>query len=167
MNAATNTANQFTSTLATGTSPFAITSTTVNTNLNADLLDGLHSSSFPKIVASANLLAQTATVASVTTYTTPNDSTIHSFRVGVYTAVTAITAGTLTITVTFTDENNTAQTITYFPMGLTSAGLTTTGFTAFAPANIRCKDNTAITLVSTFVGVSTTYDVGGTIESLY
>jgi hypothetical protein len=37
---------QLTSTLATGTSPFAVTSTTVNTNLNADMLDGLHSSSF-------------------------------------------------------------------------------------------------------------------------
>ena len=37
---------QLTSTLATGTSPFAVTSTTVNTNLNADLLDGLHSASF-------------------------------------------------------------------------------------------------------------------------
>jgi len=37
---------QLTSTLATGTAPFAVTSTTVNTNLNADMLDGLHSSSF-------------------------------------------------------------------------------------------------------------------------
>lgn len=34
--------NQLTNSLATGTSPFAITSTTVNTNLNADLVDGIH-----------------------------------------------------------------------------------------------------------------------------
>lgn len=40
------TALQLTSTLAIGTSPFAITSTTVNTNLNADLLDGNHASAF-------------------------------------------------------------------------------------------------------------------------
>lgn len=33
---------QLASTLAIGTSPFSITSTTVNTNLNADLLDGQH-----------------------------------------------------------------------------------------------------------------------------
>lgn len=33
---------QISSTLATGTSPFNVTSTTVNTNLNADLLDGVH-----------------------------------------------------------------------------------------------------------------------------
>lgn len=44
------TANVFTQqqsiTIATGTAPFAITSTTVNTNLNADLLDGQHASAF-------------------------------------------------------------------------------------------------------------------------
>jgi len=37
---------QISSTLASGTAPFVITSTTVNTNLNADLLDGYHASSF-------------------------------------------------------------------------------------------------------------------------
>ena len=37
---------QITSTQATGTSPFSITSTTVNTNLNADLWDGYHFSDY-------------------------------------------------------------------------------------------------------------------------
>lgn len=37
---------QLVSTLAIGTSPFAVTSTTLNTNLNADLLDGSHASAF-------------------------------------------------------------------------------------------------------------------------
>lgn len=36
--------DQFTSTLATGTSPLKVTSTTVNTNLNADMVDGYHAS---------------------------------------------------------------------------------------------------------------------------
>lgn len=45
----TTTANQFTSTLATGTSPFAITSTTVNANLNADMVDGQHASAFATV----------------------------------------------------------------------------------------------------------------------
>lgn len=40
------TTGQITSSLATGTSPFNVTSTTVNTNLNADLLDGNHASAF-------------------------------------------------------------------------------------------------------------------------
>ncbi len=43
---AIRTDNQFISTIATGTAPLAVTSTTLNTNLNADLLDGLHASSF-------------------------------------------------------------------------------------------------------------------------
>ncbi|MEA5110361.1 hypothetical protein SDC9_36958 [bioreactor metagenome] len=37
---------QLTSTAPTGTAPFVIASTTLNTNLNADLLDGYHASSF-------------------------------------------------------------------------------------------------------------------------
>jgi len=39
-----NVTGQITSTLATGTAPLAVTSTTVNTNLNADTVDGLHAS---------------------------------------------------------------------------------------------------------------------------
>jgi len=41
---------QLTSTLAIGTSPFAVTSTTMNTNLNADLLDGNHASAFQTVL---------------------------------------------------------------------------------------------------------------------
>ncbi len=44
-----STAGQFISSLATGTKPLDVTSTTVCTNLNADLLDGLHSSSFLRL----------------------------------------------------------------------------------------------------------------------
>lgn len=40
------TVHQFISTLAIGTKPIDVTSTTVCTNLNADLLDGLHATSF-------------------------------------------------------------------------------------------------------------------------
>jgi ribosomal protein S6E (S10) len=51
--------NQFISTLAIGTSPFAVTSTTLNTNLNADLLDGLHATSFLSSAAgTANYVAK-------------------------------------------------------------------------------------------------------------
>lgn len=52
------TATQLTSTYPTASgSPFAITSTTVNTNLNADLLDGSHSSAFLTSVTAHNLLS--------------------------------------------------------------------------------------------------------------
>jgi len=43
--------NQIVSTLAIGTAPLAVTSTTVNTNLNADLLDGLHATAFALVGA--------------------------------------------------------------------------------------------------------------------
>lgn len=137
----------------------------VFTNGSQVLVSGAFS--LPQIVGSGDVTAQSAANTSVATYTTPNDSAVHSFRVGCYANITAISAGTLTQQVAFTDENNAAQTLTFFGMGLTSAGLTSTGFTGFAPMNIRCKSNTAITVKTTFTGVSITYDDGATIESLY
>ncbi|MFH2019602.1 MAG: site-specific integrase, partial [bacterium] len=47
----------FESDVATGTAPFTIASTTVNTNLNADLLDGYHASDFLGVGVSAWYLA--------------------------------------------------------------------------------------------------------------
>ena len=119
-----------------------------------------------RVVAFNDLLAQSATVSSVTSYTVPNDGNSHTLNIASYVDITAISAGTVTMTATFTDENSTSRTVTYFPMGLSSAGLTTTGFTAFTPATVRCKTNTAATLVATFTGVSITYDVGGVISQL-
>lgn len=49
---------RFTSTVATGTSPLTVTSTTAVTNLNADLLDGNHSSAFATAVHSHNELSR-------------------------------------------------------------------------------------------------------------
>lgn len=120
------------------------------------------------VVTSGDLTARTTAQSSVmSSYTTPNDATTRTFRVNAYAAITAISAGTLTVQVSFTDENNTVRTLSYFAMGLTSAGLTTTGFDSFPPAVIRCKANTAITLLTTFTGVSVTYDVGGFAELIY
>lgn len=56
---------RMTSTLATGTSPFVVTSTTVNTNLNADLLDGQHGSYYAVASGSGNYIQnQTASAQS-------------------------------------------------------------------------------------------------------
>lgn len=133
--------------------------------------DGSGNFSYKKtssIVTQGDLTAQSAAVTSVmTAYNTPNDSTIHTYRVNAYTAITAISAGTLTVQLSFTDETNTVRTLSYFAMGLTSAGLTGTGFDAFPPAVIRCKANTAITVLTTFTGVSITYDVGAYAEFIY
>lgn len=48
---------QLVSTLAVGTPPLDVTSTTLNTNLNADLLDGLHGSSYAPISHSHSILS--------------------------------------------------------------------------------------------------------------
>ena len=53
------TEDQFISSLAIGTKPLDVTSTTVCTNLNADLLDGSHSSAFLTSVTAHNLLSAT------------------------------------------------------------------------------------------------------------
>lgn len=45
-------------TVATGTSPFTVSSTTVVSNLNADMLDGYHANSFVKIAGSVGSSAQ-------------------------------------------------------------------------------------------------------------
>ena len=51
------TAPRFISNIATGTSPFQVTSTTAVTNLNADLLDGNHSTAFAPAEGSSNITA--------------------------------------------------------------------------------------------------------------
>lgn len=50
------TSGQIETTVSTGTSPFKIVSTTVNTNLNADLLDGQHGSFYAPAISSANYI---------------------------------------------------------------------------------------------------------------
>lgn len=47
------TAPRFTSTQATGTAPFTVSSTTVVSNLNADFLDGIHASSFAQLTGAS------------------------------------------------------------------------------------------------------------------
>lgn len=60
---------QITSTLASGTSPFSITSTTLNTNLNADMLDGNHASAFA-------LSSHTHTASNITDFTSAARGTL-------------------------------------------------------------------------------------------
>jgi hypothetical protein len=58
---AIRTNNQLISTVAVGTAPLAVTSTTVNTNLNADLLDGYHYNTLPYQTALTNPVTGTGT----------------------------------------------------------------------------------------------------------
>ncbi len=119
-------------------------------------------------VVTADLTAQTAGVASVLAVTSPNDGSPHQYKIGVYANITAVTADVLVIQCLYTDENNAAQTVSFFPMGLTSANLSSVGAFAFPDTTIRVKANTAITVkanLTTGIG-SISYDVGASIQQL-
>lgn len=105
------------------------------------------------VSGSADLTAQSGTVSSVTSVTPSANTT---YEVDAYINVTAITAGTVTLSITFTDVNSVSQTITL-------PGITTTGYTSYIPQVVRAKSGFPVTVVSTFTGISTTYDVGARI----
>jgi len=103
-NAGNVTASQLTSTVATGTAPLVVTSNTVVTNLNADLLDGLSSSDLKaytdSVVASNNSSITTA-------YKSYTDSTVASNNVTLK-AYTDSTVASNNITLkAYTDSANT------------------------------------------------------------
>jgi hypothetical protein len=64
---ATTISGQLNSTVATGTAPFVIASTTAVTNLNADLLDGNHASAFYLASNPSGYTTNTGTVTSIAT----------------------------------------------------------------------------------------------------
>lgn len=61
------TGTQLISTIATGTSPLKVTSTTVVTNLNSDLLDGLHETSFFRARGSQSIASSIPTATELST----------------------------------------------------------------------------------------------------
>jgi hypothetical protein len=71
-------ATNFTSNVATGTQPYACTSTTLNTNLNADLLDGTHKAdlltSLANVDTTTNPKSVSVTVGGTTKYLKVNHS---------------------------------------------------------------------------------------------
>lgn len=91
-----------------------------------------------------------------------------TFRVGGYVTITAVATDVLQLQVAYTDETNTARTIALFPIGVTSASLSTTGVYLFPDVMIRAKAAVAITLaVALTIGAgSVTYDAGGMISQI-
>lgn len=117
------------------------------------------SSTLATSTASFRNLAATKPV--VNTFTPAASTTV---EIDVSATVDAVSAGTLTITCTYTNDNNVPSTATFFPMGLTTAGLSTTGSAALSPLVITPMKNTAVTVVATFAGVSVSYDIDATIR---
>lgn len=152
--------------ILTAPSTSAATYDVLTRNSSSGVVEKVLSTSLSWLVASADLTAQTAAVTSLATYTV--GASTGTFRVGGYVNITAVTLDVIQFQCTFTDETNTAQTLVFYPMGATAAGLSTTGFNALSDATIRCKNGTAITLktvLTTGTG-SITYDVGGQIQQL-
>lgn len=113
---------------------------------------------------------QTAAVASVATYTL--GAADASFQVSANVLVTASTTHTVAVQVDYTDEGNTARTLTLNFSQLSGTiinsitNVTGVGPYEGFPAHIRCKASTAITVKTTGVFTSITYSVEAVISQI-
>jgi hypothetical protein len=109
--------------------------------------------------ASSDFTAQT-TAGTITSVTSA--AATSTYNVGAYLNVTAVTTDVIEVQIIFTDENNTAQTITL-------PTVSTTGYVSMTPQIIRVKASTTITVKTTLTtGVgSITFDTGAYITKSY
>jgi hypothetical protein len=123
--------SQLASSVATGTAPFSVASTTKVTNLNADLLDGLSSADFQATLSGTGIVKSTAgTISYLTDNSTNWDSAYNDSITSA--AVTGTTTKLLTlnqqdggtITASWTDDNTDAVTSVF---GRTGAVVATEG----------------------------------------
>ena len=126
----------------------------------------------PAIYAASRSTAQTAAVASVSTYTV--GAADGSFLVSMNCLVTTSTTHSFTLECAYTDEGNTARTVTLNVQQLGGTIITTITDTTGAgpyegiPIHIRCKASTSITLRTQAAGTYTTvtFNVEGIIQQL-
>lgn len=123
-----------------------------------DASGNITSSAAPLIKASVDLTAQTA-AGNVATFTV--GAATATFNISSYINVTAVSVDVIQGQITYTDENNTAQTISL-------ASLSAIGNSAYSPITIRAKNATVITVktnLTTGAG-SITFDTGARITQL-
>ena len=127
----------------------------------------------PVIRASGRTVGATAAVASIAAHTVAAADA--SFEVSANVLVTTATTHTFTLTCAYTDEGNSARTLTLsFVLVAGSAVVTsitnTNGTVPYMgiPVRIRCKAGTTITIASAAGGTYTTvvYNAEGTITKL-
>lgn len=90
----------------------------------------------------------------------------HTLQINPYLTVRAISAGTLIMSVNYTDETNISRSIVLTPQGLTSGVLNATGVYLFPATTICSNSATNVTVTVTFAGVSTIWDGGAYIIQL-
>ena len=127
----------------------------------------------PVIVAQDRTVAATAAVASIAAFTV--GSADATFEVSANVLVTTATTHAFTLTCAYTDEGNTARTLT-LTFGLVAGGVATTSIANATgtvpyhgvPVTIRCKAATTITIASAAGGTYTTvvYNAEGIIKQL-
>lgn len=127
-------------------------------------------SGVPAIYGRGRSTAQTAAVASVAAYTV--GAADASFIVSANVLVTTATSHNFNVTVSYTDEGNTARTVTMLFLTLAGTGTSTIANASGAvpyhglPANIRAKAGTTITIATTGTFTTVTYNVEGTITQI-
>jgi hypothetical protein len=121
----------------------------------------------PAIYASARSLAQTGAVASVASFTPGADGTL---IVSANVLVTTSTTHSFTVTCAYTDEGNTARTLTMAFLLVAGSAITNTIANAAGavpymgiPVEIRAKGGTAVTIATTGTFTTVTYNVEGLI----
>lgn len=122
-------------------------------------------SNTPTIV-SENCLSGQTSPQTIVTYTT--GSADSSYTVSAQTTITALSVNVVNTTVNYTDETNNSRTLTFFPMGATSATLSVGASNYAVMGEIRVKANTTITVSVTATGIgSETYNACASITKLH
>lgn len=131
----------------------------------------LSTATIPQVRASGRATAQTAANASVSTYTV--GAADGTFMVSANVLVTTSSAESFTVTCAYTDEGNTARTITLpFVLVAGAAIVTTIAFANGAvpyegfALHIRAKTATAITIATTGTFTGCTYNCEGFIQQI-
>lgn len=117
------------------------------------------STAFASIAGGGDVSAASGSSSGIATATAPSSGSAHSYTVSGYVTVTAITAGTVQMSASYTDETNTVRTLNF------GASITGTGPNNYSATEIRVKSGTSISISTATTG-TVTYDGGATITFL-
>lgn len=115
--------------------------------------------------SASNDIVGTSSAGIITSFTPNATSTV---RASCYVTITAIVTDVIKCQATYTDETSTSRTQDFFPQGLTSQALSSTGAFIYPTMDLRVKANTLVTVQIVFTtGIgSITYDTGSDLEIL-
>lgn len=142
-----------------------------NAGVSGQLLQSLGNGSYPTWVnapivsTSSDYVNQTG---AITILTLTSSAATSTYDIGGYVTINAVTTDVAQFQFTYTNEKGTSITNTFYPMGLTTASLSTTGTYSFPNTKIRVAPNTTITgsvILTTGIG-TINLDAGATIQQI-